>query len=80
MITDAGGSNGHRNRLWKVSLQELADDTGLRITMCHLQLGTSKWNKIKHRILVKRARRRQARPKVPRGKEGKKATRHGWGA
>jgi transposase len=47
---DAGGSNGHRNRLWKASLQELADETGLRITVCHFPPGTSKWNKIEHRL------------------------------
>jgi transposase len=47
---DAGGSNGHRNRLWKVSLQALADETGLRITVCHFPPGTSKWNKVEHRM------------------------------
>ena len=47
---DAGGSNGYRIRLWKVQLQHLADDTGLRITVCHFPPGTSKWNKIEHRL------------------------------
>jgi transposase len=51
MITaDAGGSNGSRLRLWKVELQKLADETGLRIVVCHFPPGTSKWNKIEHRL------------------------------
>jgi hypothetical protein len=51
MITaDGGGSNGSRLRLWKVSLQELADETGLIIQVCHYPPGTSKWNKIEHRM------------------------------
>ena len=51
MVTvDAGGSNGYRNRLWKVALQQLADAIGLRITICHFPPGTSKWNKIEHRM------------------------------
>ena len=51
MITaDAGGSNGHRVRAWKSHLARLADETGLRITVCHYPPGTSKWNKIEHRL------------------------------
>jgi len=51
MITaDGGGSNGSRNRLWKVALQELADALGLRLEVCHFPPGTSKWNKIEHRL------------------------------
>jgi hypothetical protein len=51
MITaDAGGSNGHRNRLFKARLAELAAETGLEITVCHFPPGTSKWNKIEHRM------------------------------
>jgi len=51
MITaDGGGSNGARVRLWKVELQKLADELGLAITVCHLPPGTSKWNKIEHRL------------------------------
>src|SRR5206468_4931201 len=51
MITaDGGGSNGHRVRLWKIELQKLADQLGLPITVCHLPPGTSKWNKIEHRM------------------------------
>jgi len=47
---DGGGSNGSRVRLWKVELQKLADELGIPITACHLPLGTSKWNKIEHRL------------------------------
>jgi transposase len=50
ITADAGGSNGVRIRLWKVELQKLADETGLRITVCHFPPGTSKWNKIEHRL------------------------------
>jgi hypothetical protein len=47
---DGGGSNGSRVRLWKWELQHLADETGLSIMVCHLPPGTSKWNKIEHRL------------------------------
>jgi hypothetical protein len=51
MITaDGGGSNGYRVRLWKIELQKLADELKLPITVCHLPPGTSKWNKIEHRL------------------------------
>jgi hypothetical protein len=51
MITaDGGGSNSSRNRLWKKSLQTLADELGLRLQVCHFPPGTSKWNKIEHRL------------------------------
>jgi Rhodopirellula transposase DDE domain len=51
MITaDGGGSNGYRVRLWKVELQKLANELKLLITVCHLPPGTSKWNKIEHRL------------------------------
>jgi len=50
ITADGGGSNGSRVRLWKVSLQQLADQTGLRISVCHFPPGTSKWNKIEHRM------------------------------
>ena len=51
MITaDGGGSNGYRVRLWKVELQKLSDQLKLPITVCHLPSGTSKWNKIEHRL------------------------------
>ena len=50
ICADGGGSNGYRVRLWKVELQRFADATGLRVTVCHLPPGTSKWNKIEHRL------------------------------
>jgi hypothetical protein len=50
VTADAGGSNGYRPRLWKVALQQLADAIGLRISVCHFPPGTSKWNKIEHRM------------------------------
>ena len=50
ITADGGGSNGSRVRLWKVGLQQLADETGLEITVCHFPPGTSKWNKIEHRL------------------------------
>jgi len=50
ITADSGGSNGSRVRLWKVELQKLADETGLQLRICHLPPGTSKWNKIEHRL------------------------------
>lgn len=50
ITADGGGSNSHRSRLWKVSLQQLADETGLKLVVCHFPPGTSKWNKIEHRL------------------------------
>lgn len=51
MITaDAGGSNGYRNKLWKVELAKLAEETGLEISVSHYPPGTSKWNKVEHRL------------------------------
>jgi len=50
IMADAGGSNGSRSRLWKMGLQRLANLTNLRITVCHFPPGTSKWNKIEHRM------------------------------
>lgn len=50
ITADAGGSNGSRLRLWKLELQTLADQTGLSISVCHFPPGTSKWNKIEHRL------------------------------
>lgn len=47
---DCGGSNGYRNRLWKLELQKFANETGLNITVCHYPPGTSKWNKIEHKL------------------------------
>ena len=50
ITADGGGSNGSRLRLWKLELQRLADQTGLTISVCHFPPGTSKWNKIEHRL------------------------------
>src|SRR5881296_2957171 len=50
ITADAGGSNGYRTRAWKTGLAELAEQTGLEITVCHFPPGTSKWNKIEHRL------------------------------
>jgi hypothetical protein len=50
ITADCGGSNGNRVRLWKVELQKLADETGLEIGVCHFPPGTSKWNRIEHRL------------------------------
>jgi hypothetical protein len=50
ITADGGGSNSHRSRLWKVSLQDLADDLDLKLMVCHFPPGTSKWNKIEHRL------------------------------
>lgn len=50
IVADGGGSNGYRVRLWKVELQQLADELHLPIMVCHLPPGTSKWNKIEHRL------------------------------
>jgi len=50
ITADSGGSNGSRLRLWKTELAALATETGLCITVCHLPPGTSKWNKIEHRL------------------------------
>jgi hypothetical protein len=50
ITADGGGSNGHRSRLWKVSLQTLADELDVKLFVCHFPPGTSKWNKIEHRL------------------------------
>ena len=50
ITADGGGSNGSRLRLWKLELQKLADETGLVISVCHFPPGTSKWNKVEHRL------------------------------
>ena len=50
ITADGGGSNGYRVRLWKLELSRLAQETGLRIRVCHFPPGTSKWNKIEHRL------------------------------
>jgi hypothetical protein len=50
ITADAGGSNGWRLRLWKLELQKFADATGLSLSVCHFPPGTSKWNKVEHRL------------------------------
>src|SRR5215472_11780033 len=50
ICADAGGSNGNRLRAWKLNLQQLADQIQIPITVCHYPPGTSKWNKIEHRL------------------------------
>ena len=64
ITADAGGSNGYRTRLWKQQLQELADKTGLEITVCHFPPGTSKWNKIEHRMFCHITENWRGRPLV----------------
>ena len=64
ICADGGGSNGTRVRLWKVALQALADETGLEIRVCHLPPGTSKWNKIEHRLFAHISMNWRGRPLV----------------
>ncbi len=64
ITADAGGSDGYRLRLWKWELQKLADETGLEIAVCHLPPGTSKWNKIEHRLFSAISQNWRARPLV----------------
>lgn len=52
ITADGGGSNGRRNKLWKLGLQNFADETGLTVHVCHFPPGTSKWNKIEHRMFA----------------------------
>ena len=66
VTADCGGSNGNRLRLWKTALQRLADETGLQISVCHFPPGTSKWNKIEHRLFSFIARNWRGRPLVSR--------------
>ena len=66
ITADGGGSNGSRNRLWKVELQKFADATGLRICVCHFPPGTSKWNKIEHRMFCHITENWRGRPLVSR--------------
>lgn len=51
MLADGGGSNGHRSRLFKASLQQFANDHGVAVTVCHYPTGASKWNPVEHRLL-----------------------------
>jgi transposase len=62
ITADSGGSNGSRNRLWKLELQKFADDTGMVVEVCHFPPGTSKWNKIEHRLFCHITRNWQGEP------------------
>ena len=62
VTADSGGSNGPRNRLWKSELQKLADKLGMAIEVCHFPPGTSKWNKIAHRVFCHITRTWRAQP------------------
>ena len=64
ITADGGGSNSSRGRLWKVALQRFADATGLRITVCHFPPGTSKWNKIEHRLFSHITQNWRGRPLI----------------
>jgi len=66
ITADGGGSNGTRNRLWKVCLQQLADETGLQVGVCHFPPGTSKWNKIEHRMFCHITQNWRGRPLTSR--------------
>ena len=64
ITADSGGSNGYRIRVWKTELQKLADETGLEISVCHFPPGTSKWNKIEHRLFAFITQNRRGKPLV----------------
>ena len=66
ITADCGGSNGARVRLWKVELQKLADETGLTLEVCHYPPGTSKWNKIEHRLFCRITQNWRGRPLADR--------------
>ena len=64
VTADAGGSNSYRNRLWRFELQRFADETGLAVTVCHFPPGTSRWNKIEHRMFCHISANWRGRPLV----------------
>ena len=66
ITADCGGSNGNRTRLWKTELQALANKTGLQIKVCHFPPGTSKWNKIEHRLFSFISMNWRAKPLISR--------------
>jgi hypothetical protein len=66
VTADGGGSNGRRARLWKVGLQQVADQIGLRISVCHFPPGTSKWNKLAPRMFCHITKNWRGRPLVSR--------------
>jgi hypothetical protein len=64
ITADSGGSNGARVRLWKWELHRLAEETGLEISVCHFPPGTSKWNKIEHRLFSRISQNWRGKPLV----------------
>ena len=62
VCADSGGSNGYRLRLWKFELQRWANEAGLDVTVCHYPPGTSKWNKIEHRLFSEITKNWRGRP------------------
>ena len=64
ITADCGGGNGNRLRLWKTELQKLADETGLQVRVCHFPPGTSKWNKIEHRLFCHISQTWRGRPLI----------------
>ena len=66
ITADCGGSNGYRVRLWRVQLQKLADELGMTIQVCHFPPGTSKWNKIEHRMFYHITQNWRGRPLISR--------------
>ena len=64
ITADSGGANGNRRRAWKTELAALAAETGLEISVCHLPPGTSKWNKIEHRLFAQITRNWRGRPRT----------------
>ena len=66
ITADCGGSNGYRVRLWRLQLQKLADELGLTVQVCHFPPGTSKWNKIEHRMFCHITHNWRGRPLLTR--------------
>ena len=66
ITADCGGSNGYRVKLWRVELQKLADELGITIQVCHFPPGTSKWNKIEHRMFCHITQNWRGRPLLSR--------------
>jgi hypothetical protein len=66
ITADCGGSNGYRVRLWRVQLQRLADELALTVQVCHFPPGTSKWNKIEHRMFCHITNNWRGRPLLSR--------------
>ncbi len=66
ITADCGGSNGYRVRLWKIELQKLANKTGMTINVCHFPPGTSKWNKIEHKMFCQISKNWRGEPLITR--------------